>query len=114
MPVDRNIAMLKDRLKSLKERYGHVVVKQRIPACNGRVPLVLCETRHYDVGNPLAPVTVVRPIDDILRKIERSAEFRTADYKEVLFDKRPGHLDRRKEVSAVWILSNAEQDRADL
>src|SRR2546428_3401550 len=114
MPVDREVTTLKDRPESLEESNCHVVVKPRVSACNGRVPLVLCEARHHDVGNPLAPVTVVGPTDDILREIERSAEFRAADYKEVLFDKRPRHFDRRKEVFAVRILSNAEQDGADL
>src|SRR5713226_9384986 len=114
MPVDRKISVAEDELKPLMKGHGHVVVERWVVACDGCVPLVLRETGDNDVGNLHAPVTVVWSADDIFRKIKRSAEFRTAGYNEPLLNEWPRRFDRRKEVFAVRILSNAEQDGPDL
>src|SRR5207249_6543310 len=78
------------------------------------VSFVLRHAGDDDVGRLRASESVIRSADDVLRKIERHAELRTADDEKLLLNEWPHHPHRRKEVSAIRILSDAEQDRPDL
>src|SRR5216110_2515638 len=104
MPVDREIAVLKDKVKSLIEGDRHIVKEGGIVAHESSVPLKLCEAGENHIGSWFAGISVVRPTNHILGKIERDSEFRAAGDQKVLFNKWAGRLDRWEPVIAIGIL----------